>query len=224
MANVQLVRTRQTFATTTINEVQSIQLVQTMLHGAMSTLTYLRELFPEKAFEYRYYEMRETPLPYKDFATARMPSYKSEADPHSTKLPVLLRKRSKRADLFLDWLVSAICFPCGSFTDTTQEKGVFPELDSGELRAVQLLIHPDKTSRDAVLETYTFTIHYTVSEDGRRTPSGLAASSSGRPAATTKATNIALQQLLRSVDSLCQDLPALPSECTLISRLRAGAD
>ncbi|GAB7327766.1 hypothetical protein MBLNU13_g11577t2 [Cladosporium sp. NU13] len=195
MANVQLVRTRQTFATTTINEVQSIQLVQTMLHGAMSTLTYLRELFPEKAFEYRYYEMRETPLPYKDFAAARMPSFKSEADPHSTKLPVLLRKRSKRADLFLDWL----------------EKGVFPELDSGELRAVQLLIHPDKKSRDTVLETYTFTIHYTVSEDGRRTPSGLAASSYGRPAATTKATNIALQQLLRSVDSLCQDLPALPN-------------
>jgi hypothetical protein len=84
--------------------------VQTMLHGAMSTLTYLRELFPEKAFEYRYYEMRETPLPYKDFAAARMPSYKSEADPHSTKLPVLMRKRSKRADLFLDWLVSA--FAC----------------------------------------------------------------------------------------------------------------
>lgn len=122
MANVQLVRTRHTFATTTINEVQSIQLVQTMLHGAMSTLTYLRELFPEKAFEYRYYEMRETPLPYKDFAAARMPSYKSEADPHSTKLPVLLRKRSKRADLFLDWLVSAICFPCWSFTDQRRRK------------------------------------------------------------------------------------------------------
>ena len=120
MANVQLVRTRQarqTNATTTINEVQSIQLVQTMLHGAMSTLTYLRELFPEKAFEYRYYEMRETPLPYKDFASARMPSYKSEADPHSTKLPVLLRKRSKRADLFLDWLVSAsACHPGASLT------------------------------------------------------------------------------------------------------------
>lgn len=120
MANVQLVRTRQTYATRTINEVQSIQLVQTMLHGAMSTLTYLRELFPEKAFEYRYYEMRETPLPYKDFAAARMPSYKSEADPHSTKLPVLLRKRSKRADLFLDWLVSA--FACHVGASLTQRR------------------------------------------------------------------------------------------------------
>ena len=123
MANVQLVRTRQTYATTTINEVQSIQLVQTMLHGAMSTLTYLRELFPEKAFEYRYYEMRETPLPYKDFAAARMPSYKSEADPHSTKLPVLLRKRSKRADLFLDWLVSApACHTRASLTQRRRKE------------------------------------------------------------------------------------------------------
>jgi hypothetical protein len=93
-----------------------------------------------------------------------------------------------------------------------QEKGVFPELDSGELRAVQLLIHPDKTSRDTVLETYTFTVHYTVSEDGRRTPSGLAASLSENTVATTKATNTALQQLLRNVSSLCEDLPVLPSK------------
>jgi hypothetical protein len=128
MANVQLVRTRQTFATTTINEVQSMHLVQTMLHGAMSTLTYLRELFPEKAFEYRYYEMRETPLPYKDFAAARMPSYKSEADPHSTKLPVLLRKRSKRADLFLDWLVSAFACHAGASLTQRRRKGSSPNL------------------------------------------------------------------------------------------------
>jgi meiosis-specific protein HOP1 len=107
MVNVQLTRTRQTHATTTINEVQSIQLVQTMLHGALSTLTYLREFIPERAYEYRYYEMRETPLPYTDYAAARMPSFRNEADPHSTKLPVLMRDRSKRADVFLDWLVSA---------------------------------------------------------------------------------------------------------------------
>jgi hypothetical protein len=111
MANVQLVRTRQAYATTTINEVQSIQLVQTMLHGALSSLTYLRELFPEKAFEDRYYEMRENPLPYADFAAARMPSLKGEADPHSTRVPILLRQRSKRADLFLDWLVSTFARP-----------------------------------------------------------------------------------------------------------------
>lgn len=106
MANVQLVRQRQTQVMTTINEVQSIQLVQTMLHGALSTLTYLRELFPEKAFVSRYYEMRETPLQYKDFAAARMPSRQNEADVHSTVLPILQRHRSKRADIFLDWLVS----------------------------------------------------------------------------------------------------------------------
>jgi hypothetical protein len=78
-----------------------------------------------------------------------------------------------------------------------------------------------------VLETYTFTIHYTVSEDGRRIPSGLAASSSKKPAATTKATNIALQQLLRSVDNLCQDLPRLPGMynlCALSVRIVACAD
>jgi meiosis-specific protein HOP1 len=80
-----------------------------------------------------------------------------------------------------------------------------------------LLVHPDKKSRDRVLETYTFTIHYTVGKNGRRMPSGLAASSEKKPAATTKATNIALQQLLRNVDSLCQDLPTLTGAYTLHS-------
>lgn len=100
----------------------------------------------------------------------------------------------------------------GPDADSSQEKAVFPELESGELRAVQLFIHPDKENRNSVLETYTFTFHYANRGNGRRTPSGLAVDSSGNVASTIKATNTALQQLLRTVSSLCEDLPELPGE------------
>lgn len=77
---------------------------------------------------------------------------------------------------------------------------------------MQLFIHPDKENRNSVLETYTFTFHYANRGNGRRTPSGLAVDSSGNVASTVKATNTALQQLLRTVSSLCEDLPELPGE------------
>ena len=105
MANVQLVRQRQTQVTTAINETQSMQLVQTMLHGALSSLAFHRDLFPERAFALRYYELRQTPLPYADFAAARMPSHLADTDVLHTRLPILQRDCSKRANVFLDWLV-----------------------------------------------------------------------------------------------------------------------
>jgi hypothetical protein len=108
MASVQLVRRRnaQTHTTTKIDQAQSLELAQTMLHGALSTLTYLRNLFPSKAFEERRYEMRDTIVPYAEYAAARMPSVNDDADIPHTNLPILVRDRSKRADVFLDWLVS----------------------------------------------------------------------------------------------------------------------
>lgn len=84
------------------------------------------------------------------------------------------------------------------------------ELESGQLRAVQVLVHPASESRNEVLETYTFTIHYTTSEKGERTPSGLATSASKHVTFLSDATNTSLQQLFRKVADMCNDLPALP--------------
>lgn len=128
MANVQIVRQRnvqrQTETTTKVGQVQSLQLVQTMIHGSLSMMTYLREFFPEKAYEERCYEMRDTILPYEDFAAARMPSKRTDPSAFSTRVPILLRGRSKRADLFLDWLV-------GEIGQTTQQ---VTDISAGESR------------------------------------------------------------------------------------------
>lgn len=104
MATTQMVRQKQTQLTTTINKAQSLHLVQTMLHGALSSLTWIRGVFPDKAFVERYYETRQTPLPYADFAAGQMPA--ENIDTKSSKVYVLQRDCSKRVDNFLDWLVS----------------------------------------------------------------------------------------------------------------------
>jgi hypothetical protein len=108
MTSIQLVRQRnvQTRTTTKLDQAQSLQLVQTMLHSALSTLTYLRSLFPDKAFVEQRYALSDTITPYAEYAAARMPPVKDDAETPHTNLPILLRGRSRRADVFLDWLVS----------------------------------------------------------------------------------------------------------------------
>jgi len=220
MASVQLVRQRnvQTRTTTKIDQVQSLQLVQTMLHSALSTLTYLRNLFPDRAFEERRYELRDTVIPYTDYAAARIPLVNDDTDVPHTNLPILVRDRSRRADAFLDWLVSESGASQWHGTNTLQEKGAFPELESGDLRAVQILIHPDKQRRNEVLETYTFIVRYIFAESGQRTPSAVVTEVPEEQEATTSYAHTALHELLRNVDRLCEDLPQLPCECFLLAR------
>ncbi|KAM0716335.1 hypothetical protein Q7P37_007780 [Cladosporium fusiforme] len=200
MANVQIVRQQQVqrnpLTTTKVDQAQSLQLVQTMLHGALSMLTFSRGLFPEKAFATRFYDSQDITNSYESFASGRMPSTKAEAKGPSTKVPVLMRQRSRRADRLLDWL----------------ERGIFHEIESGKLRAVQIFIHPHHELRDQVIEAYTFTVHYTTAGDGKRIPSGLTTGASGQEIATSEATRVALQQLLRNLSDLCDDLPILPGK------------
>lgn len=95
-------------------------------------------------------------------------------------------------------------------TNTSQEKSAFPELESGDLRAVKIFVHPDSQRRNEVLETYTFVVRYVIAENGRRTPSAVATDAPEDQEATTSSAHAALQGLLRNVDQLCEDLPQLP--------------
>nr|OQO24264.1 hypothetical protein B0A51_10124 [Rachicladosporium sp. CCFEE 5018] len=205
MANVQLVkqRTAQTVTQTVMTQKQSQVMVQTMLHSALSSLTYVRDLFPSKAFDNRYYEMRDDVLPYEDFASANMPEDgKKAAKPH-TKLPVLRRGRSRRADKFLDWL----------------ENSAFNEIDSGNLRAVEVLVNVDPKQRTAVLETYTFTIQYSDPVAAKRVPIGVHMGKPLTPSATVQSTNKALQTLVRGINTMCKDMPELPNKRLLSMQL-----
>lgn len=87
------------------------------------------------------------------------------------------------------------------------------------MRAIKIYVHINKDRRQDVLETYTFTIQYTASEDGICTPSGLDVSGMKHTGVTIEASNIALQQALRQIAEMCNDMPQLPRELLKSSML-----
>lgn len=83
---------------------------------------------------------------------------------------------------------------------------------------MQILIHPDKRRRNEVLESYTFIVRYVVGQDGRRSPSAVVTETFEDQVATTSSAHAALQELLRNVDRLCDDLPQLPCKFYSLAR------
>lgn len=61
-----------------------------------------RSFFAEKAFDEQLYEMSSRVPSYQDYADGKLPK---RSGVKQTMMQVLRRGRSKRADLFLDWLV-----------------------------------------------------------------------------------------------------------------------
>lgn len=113
MANVQITRqhnaSQLTKTATKLDQKQSLEVVQTMLHSAISSVTYLRELFPTKAYTSRWYEYRDTVLPYEDYIAGNLPRFAEEAQEPRINVPILQHRRSKRVDVFLQWLVGQAC-------------------------------------------------------------------------------------------------------------------
>lgn len=53
--------------------------------------------------------MSETILPYENYAAGKLVRERDKANAPSTVMRVLRRGRSKRVDVFLDWLVCVWC-------------------------------------------------------------------------------------------------------------------
>jgi len=65
-------------------------------------------LFAEKTFDTQIYDMAQNLHLYKDYAAGKLTRKASEANPPHTVMRILRRGRSRRADKFLDWLVSTM--------------------------------------------------------------------------------------------------------------------
>lgn len=128
-------------------------------------------------------------------------------------MPTLLRHRSRRVDVFLDWLVSPIVsvryLPN---TKRAEENGAFTALRAGNLQALQVYVHVDPAHREKIVETYTFRVKYFPATGDNRKPSGLELDSSKSALVSVEATNKALGDLLRQVAQLCDSLPDLPGK------------
>ncbi|KAK5113843.1 hypothetical protein LTR62_003227 [Meristemomyces frigidus] len=178
---------------TAIDQKQSLEVVQTMLHGSLSTLTYCRALFAEHAFDTQIYDMAQNIHSYTDYAAGKLVKHTQQATKPHTFLRTLRRGRSRRVDKFLNWL----------------EKGAFVPLKAGHLHALQVYVHGD-TDRSKVLETYTFTFQYNTTTADSPMVSGFELNGSDSPLLSVQATNAAFQSMMLRLMELCPKLPILP--------------
>ncbi|KAM3416644.1 Meiosis-specific protein hop1 [Cercospora zeina] len=215
MATVQVQTTRlaPTTTKTEITQKQSLEVVQTFLHGSLSSLAYLRNFFSEKAFDDQIYTTGSRMPTYREYANGTLPLQNKNPASMETNMKVLRRERSRRADQFLDWLVRSVSrLTCMILADARQEKGAFAALQKGRLSALQIYVHTDPEHREKVVETYTFAIKYHNDGRGGRVFAGLEVDSPGREGFTVEATSLALQSLIRHVNQLCDGLPDLPEK------------
>lgn len=175
------------------------------------------EFFPERAFVQRVYGEEDTIPSYEDYADGRLPMERTKTPTGATGTDMVLfqRGQSRRVDVVLDWLVRSCCSQAlMENTDLIQENGAFPAMQSGNLRALQVLVHASSKDRSKIIESYTFTIQYVRDAENRRVPAGIEV---GRldpdiDAVTVGETSRAVQQLVRQINDFCELMPRLPSE------------
>ncbi|KAI7566359.1 hypothetical protein KC343_g4042 [Hortaea werneckii] len=194
MASIQIQRPA-TKTKNAIDQKQSLEVVQTLLHGGLSSLSYQRALFSDKVFDEQFYVTGDHVHSYADYAAAKLPKTSPRDGTTATKMQVLRRGRSRRVDQFLDWL----------------EKGAFVALKAGKLKALQLYVHADEESRQKVVETYTFTIQYSKNAGDGQPVASVEFESPGSEI-NERTTNLSLQFLLRQIDATCSRLPNLPEK------------
>jgi meiosis-specific protein HOP1 len=97
-----------------IELIQSLDLVQTTVCATISTVAFLRGLFPDDCFRTHQYDIEDSKYSYKDFMdttgddSPMAVSKCKNADHRFIPWQILVRGRNKGASKLLDWVVSAI--------------------------------------------------------------------------------------------------------------------
>jgi meiosis-specific protein len=97
-----------------IELIQSLDLVQTTVCATISTVAFLRGLFPDDCFRTHQYDIEDSNYSYKAFMDATgddspmAVSKPKKVDHRFIPWQILVRGRNKGASKLLDWIVSAI--------------------------------------------------------------------------------------------------------------------
>ncbi|KAL7276000.1 hypothetical protein RUND412_001031 [Rhizina undulata] len=184
---------------------QSLELVQTLLGASIGCLSFLRGLLPEECFvERRYGGKSSAVTSYRSFTSdiEEEDCVKKSKSDSGTRVKRLRRGYSGEADQLLDWL----------------ETGIFDALQKKYLKAVQLGIYVDKDHPDIIVEAYTFSFSYRDNEDGTSAISMKITNNDGH-GITMNDANKNLQQMMRRLIVITQNLPPLPDKRWLTIRL-----
>ncbi|PYH35035.1 putative meiosis specific protein Hop1 [Aspergillus neoniger CBS 115656] len=195
-----------------LQQLQSLEMVQIMLHVSFGTLFYLREFLPLLCFDDRDLReaQREGDLSYRQFIdkhTHREDIVSKEdvsfgRGKKGQPLKIILRGSDPKADMILDIL----------------ETGIFDALSKNVLEAVQLTILVDKDAPENVLESYTFTFRYAgAGGDVNNRLESLSLEPMGCVAdmKTAQTARIGLETIVRRLITLSAFLPTLPNKRSL---------
>ncbi|TID15122.1 hypothetical protein E6O75_ATG08375 [Venturia nashicola] len=181
-----------------VTQKQSQELAQTLVHGSISCIAYLRDLFPDQCFEEHGFSSSDKHISYKDHASG-----KSQSRSGGSKLRALRRGHNDNVDSFLDML----------------EKGAFEALEKKVLHAIQINISEQEDKPNHVVESYTFTFSYQTSLEGAKTLAGVTMQDPSGCDTTVKNVKYALHMFIRKIIALCETLPELPARKYLYMQL-----
>ncbi|GKZ21015.1 DNA binding protein [Aspergillus brasiliensis] len=195
-----------------LKQLQSLEMVQIMLHVSFGTLFYLREFLPLPCFDDRDLReaQRESDLSYRQFidrpthseALACKEDVPFGRGKKGQPLKIILRGSDPKADMILNIL----------------ETGIFDALSKNVLEAVQLTILVDKDAPENVLESYTFSFRYTgEAGDVNNRLESLSIEPMGCVAdiKTSQTARIGLETIVRRLITLSAFLPTLPNKRSL---------
>ncbi|KAF2704607.1 hypothetical protein K504DRAFT_494855 [Pleomassaria siparia CBS 279.74] len=177
------------------NVTQSTEVMQTLVHGSISALLYQRGLLPAECFAHQYYVGINSHWRYTDYASGVREEIDEPAQHKGWTFRCLKKGSSPNGDALLKLLFH-------------EEDGAFYALQRGFLKALQLSIAENSNEPGNVLETYTFTFHYTKTSANSQSNVEMTAPSGSK--VTIKNARWSLVEMIRRVNNTCQELPYLP--------------
>ncbi|KAF2849987.1 hypothetical protein T440DRAFT_121570 [Plenodomus tracheiphilus IPT5] len=184
--------TVQTATAQQVDQQQSQELMQVMIHASLSSVLYFRSCFPEDCFETRACLNNSSQYRYDDYASGNQGAIQNKVGGY---IRALSKGVSGRADRFLELL----------------ETGIFDAFRRGYLSSVHLTMFEKAEFPENVLESWTLTFHY-VDVSGGRSVSSMDLSEQSGSKITLSHVKLSLNDLIRKLGHSCADLPALPEE------------
>ncbi|KAI9780742.1 MAG: DNA binding protein [Geoglossum umbratile] len=203
----------------TLQQCQSVELIQAAVGIAVGCLAYLRDLVPEDAFSRATYGHPSSNVySYKGLgrnSAASESAIGAQSGPNGTRgnpeargagvrVSILKRGHSEEVNQLLDWI----------------ELGIFEALKKGVLAAARFSIFVDKSKPEDIAESYTFNFKYQGDlEHGTRCLSGMDMASPPGPVITLRSARDGLQMFIKHLCTMTSLFPRLPLERYLNIRL-----
>ncbi|OBT82206.1 hypothetical protein VE02_08672 [Pseudogymnoascus sp. 03VT05] len=183
-----------------INQAQSLNIVQTTVSAALSTILWINDLFPDDHFETRSYSLDDPTFRYtiKPLAQSAREKKKQGKDETKVAWDFLLRGKTAKADKIWSWL-----------------DGVCDAIKLGYLANFQISFHNGNVSRDTIAVAYVMRFNY--SEKGAEIQLDISAGNDKVEVTTEDMQD--LKNLFHRLIKLSQETDKFPEDPTISLQL-----